>query len=244
MLKASAMTLNCPDDLKRLDQWVGYKLVQRDRDSKPTKIPINPHTTGNADSTDPTTWGTFSDVVEAFRRHNFAGVGYVFTENDPHVGTDLDGCRNPQTGEIAPWAAQVIKVMDSYTEISPSGTGVHIITRGKKAGKACKRGQFEMYDRDRFFTMTGDHLAGTPTGIETRDAEIAQVYAEYLDGNVKARRVAPPPLGAGVSANDATLINKAAGARNGAKFSRLWDGDWSEYPSQSEADLALSSLLV
>jgi primase-polymerase (primpol)-like protein len=61
----------------------------------------------------------------------YCGVGFVFSSDDPYVGIDLDGCRNPQTGYIEPWALEIVRRLNSYTEISRSGTGLHIIAKGR-----------------------------------------------------------------------------------------------------------------
>ena len=145
---------NIPNELKRRSQWVNWRMEKRA--GEPTKIPYTPGTGRRASSTDLTTWGTFEDTLSCLNRYD--GVGFVFCSGDPYVGVDLDGCVDPETGEVALWAAQIIEGLDSYTELSPSGCGVHIIARGK-IPRCGRRGPVEMYDRDRFFTLTG-HLLG------------------------------------------------------------------------------------
>jgi primase-polymerase (primpol)-like protein len=84
------------------------------------------------------------------------GIGFVFSSADPFVGIDLDDCRNPETGEIAAWAQKIIsRVQEGYIEISPSGTGVHIIVEGSVRDGGMRKGKVEMYGRGRFFTVTG-----------------------------------------------------------------------------------------
>jgi archaellum biogenesis ATPase FlaH len=141
------------------------------------------------------------------------------TEKDPYTGIDLDHCRKPETGEIKPWARRIIAVLNSYTEVSPSETGVHIFVQGRLPGKGQKRDCIEMYDQARFFTVTGDHLPGTPTTVEDRQAGVEWLYTAM-------------PIMAKLLAD--------SGRRE--KFARLFTGDLSEYGSQSEADLALCSL--
>jgi hypothetical protein len=103
------------------------------------------------------------------------GVGFVFTEDDPFVGIDIDKCRNPETGEITDYAKTIIKEMDSYTEESPSGTGVHIILRGNhlRVGHNPRgKDPVEMYSWGRYFTFNGKHIAPSPTSIEGRHKEL------------------------------------------------------------------------
>ena len=113
---------------------------------KVSKVPINPRGLGEAKTNDPRTWGTFEDCIgiecalegweaedpDAYRG---GGVGFVLTATDPFTGTDLDHCRNPETDEIAPWARQIVRVINSYTEVSPSGTGLRIFARGDSRAK-------------------------------------------------------------------------------------------------------------
>ncbi|MFH1950096.1 MAG: hypothetical protein ABIL06_00620, partial [Pseudomonadota bacterium] len=101
-----------PGELKDPDQWVLWKWEERD--GKPTKPPYDPKTGKRASHTDPSTWGTFEDAVKALQK-GFDGIGFVFTEKDPFCGIDLDDCRDPVSGEIAPWAVKLIKEFDSYT---------------------------------------------------------------------------------------------------------------------------------
>ncbi len=141
-----------PAELRARPQWVLWKLERRS--GKLTKIPYTPGTGGRASATDLTTWGAFEDALEELDRGTYDGVGFVFSSGDPYVGVDLDACVDPETGEISPWAVRIIEELDSYTELSPSGTGVHIIARGKLRDGG-RRGPIEMYSRDRYFTMTG-----------------------------------------------------------------------------------------
>jgi putative DNA primase/helicase len=145
---------NIPDELKRRKQWVVWQLEPRN--GKATKVPYIAGGVGKASSTDLTTWRTFEEAVQAFKSGRYNGVGFVFSSEDPFAGVDLDHCRDPETGELEEWAAEIVQELGSYAEVSPSGTGVHIIVRGKAPNK--KRGKTEAYSSQRFFTMTGQAL--------------------------------------------------------------------------------------
>jgi primase-polymerase (primpol)-like protein len=142
---------NIPEELRRRTQFVVYKIEKRD--GKPTKIPYIAGGVGKASSTDSDTWRTFEEAVQALRTGRYDGIGFVFTSGDPYAGVDLDGCRDPKTGELEEWAAEIVQKLGGYAEVSPSGTGVHIIVRGKAPNR--KRGRVEAYSERRFFTMTG-----------------------------------------------------------------------------------------
>jgi putative DNA primase/helicase len=145
---------NIPEELRQRSQWVVWKLEKRD--GKPTKVPYIAGGVGKASSTDSLTWRPFEEVVQALETGRYDGIGFVFSSGDPYAGVDLDNCRDRETGEIAEWAAKIIEAFDGYAEASPSGTGVHIIVRGKAPNK--KRGRVEAYSSERYFTVTGERL--------------------------------------------------------------------------------------
>jgi primase-polymerase (primpol)-like protein len=101
------------------------------------------------------------------------GIGFVFSADDPYCGVDLDACCNG-TG-LVPDAAAIVLRLDSYTEWSPSATGVHVILRGRLPGSRRRRGKVELNDQGRFFCMTGEHVRGTPEAVEERQAELEQI---------------------------------------------------------------------
>ncbi len=138
---------NIPEEMRRRRQWVTWKLEERG------KVPYIAGGVGKASSTDLTTWRTFEEAVEDVKKGRRDGVGFVFSSGDPFAGVDLDKCRNPETGELEEWAAKIVKHLGGYAEASPSGTGVHVIIRGKAPNR--KRGKVEAYSSERFFTMTG-----------------------------------------------------------------------------------------
>jgi len=155
MIKESPVILvaeNIPEELKELNQWVSWRY--EGRDDKLTKVPYTPQGR-RASSTDPTTWSAFSEALGASQDHD--GIGFVFSEDDPYAGIDLDECRDPYTGNVERRAAETLKRVgpDAYTEISPSGFGIHIIVRASVRGGGMRRGNIEMYSRGRFFTITG-----------------------------------------------------------------------------------------
>jgi putative DNA primase/helicase len=114
-----------PAELQGRNQWVCWQR-SADAQGRPRKVPINPQSGRPASVTDPATWSTFTEAAAA--SNAFHGVGFVLAAADPYVGIDLDGCIEPD-GTIAPWARAIIDRLRSYTEISPSGTGIHIIVR-------------------------------------------------------------------------------------------------------------------
>jgi putative DNA primase/helicase len=149
---------NIPGEVKVRPQWVNYKAAEKP-DGRLDKVPFTPGTNQRASSTELMSWATFEQALKGLDR--FDGIGFVFCSADPFCGVDLDGCVNPKTGEIEPWARQIIEELNAYAELSPSGTGVHIIARGRIPYSG-RHGSVEMYIQDRFFAMTGHVIGQSP----------------------------------------------------------------------------------
>jgi len=137
-----------PEELRVRPQWVVWKAVG----DKPDKVPYSVRTGRRASSTDLLTWATFQEALEAYENGDFAGLGFVFSSADPYTGVDLDDCVD-ENGEIAPWALEIVCYLDSYAELSATGTGLHIIVRGNVPNR--RKGDVEVYSSKRFFTVTG-----------------------------------------------------------------------------------------
>jgi hypothetical protein len=167
----------------------------------------------------------------------------VFSKDDPYCGIDLDHCRDPKTGKIAKWAEKIIQDFHSYVEVSPSGSGVHILVKGQLPQGGKKKGQIEVYDKLRFFTITGQHLEGTPQDIRSAQEAIDRLLLSHFSKEIPPTTPNALPRR---SENDADLIQKAIESKNGNKFNLLYQGRWKEagYHSQSEADQALCNLLA
>ena len=151
---ANLIPENIPAELRRRPQWVVWRYEERG--DKSTKVPYDPATNRRASTTDLVTWRSLEEAVQTLQTGRYDGIGVVFSSGDPFAGVDLDKCRNPETGELEEWAAKIVRNLNGYAEASPSGTGVHIIVRGKAPNK--KRDPVEAYSERRFFTMTGQIL--------------------------------------------------------------------------------------
>src|SRR5438876_405127 len=117
-------------ELQQLPQWVVWK-AELDGEGKSKKVPYNPHyrlvQLARASVKIPKSWGTLNVALAALETGNFTGLGFMLTP--PLVFIDLDKRVNKVTGEIEDeQAAAIVKEINSYTEISPSGTGLHILT--------------------------------------------------------------------------------------------------------------------
>lgn len=241
--------LNISKQLIDLNQWVLWKLQLKDGVPKKdkyeredyTKIPYQINGK-KASSINPNTWTSYINVIEAYENSgDYDGVAFVLSENDNFIGIDLDECVSD--GTIDPKAYTIVKSLNSYTEYSQSGKGIHIIVKGKKPGRRCKNSEegVEIYEKNRFLIMTGEHVEGTPTSIQKRQKEIIKIYNYYFPND---QAVISKPILPSEEMSDQDILNKAFKASNGEKIQSLYMGDWSSYGSQSEADLALCSYLA
>jgi putative DNA primase/helicase len=149
-----------PDGLKIRPQWVNWRYALQGE--RWTKHPYNPRTGRKSSSTNLLTWSAFDHVYDAYKAGDYDGIGFVLCSGDPLTGIDLDGCRDPKSGKIAPWAEEIVRYFDSYTELSPSGAGLHVLVKGK-APSSLKRPGLELYSAERYLTMTG-HVVGALEG--------------------------------------------------------------------------------
>ncbi|WP_135823181.1 phage NrS-1 polymerase family protein [Halostella litorea] len=246
-----------PEALREREQWVCWR--EEERDGKPTKIPVTPGAGGFASSTESDTWSDVETALEYTETEHADGVGFVFTDDDPVVGVDLDDCRDPETGDVDDAARDIIERLDSYTEVSPSGTGYHVLIKGELPEGRNRRGSVELYDTARFFTVTGDHVERQPNRVARRQDALTAIHREYVQDTERAtaseseqrdgtddQSTETDTVDAGVDVDleDEELLEKARNASNGEKFERLWNGDTGGYDSHSEADMALCCLLA
>jgi putative DNA primase/helicase len=237
-----------PDVIKRDRRWVTWAYEMRE--STWTKVPFNPHTGALASASDPATWATYAAAMAAYRFGGRSGVGFML-DGSGLTFIDMDHVRDPVTGVVAmAWASDVLDNVPSYTEISPSGTGLHILALGMKPGPACKHNHngacIEMYDTGRYMTITGHGVAGTAPTIEPCANAIAYVYQRYVEHTLTTNGRAHSVITRWSPAmSDDEVLTRALRAKNGAKVSALLDGDTSAYGGDdSSADLALVSILA
>lgn len=263
---------NIPLELRERAQWVCWR-YQRNKDRTDwTKVPIDANTLAGASSTDEHTWTSLQTAMSKCSLDlGYDGAGFMFSPNDPYCGIDLDDCIGAD-GLISPEAQAIIDAFGSYTEISPSGTGVKIFIKGAMPGGGGRQfstidgrplegmSKIECYSQARFFTVTGRALPGSPTevrdGQEALDRLVARCNAKPEPPKGRASGKWEPAAGskrddrsAGTwrasSLSDDALIERARDAKNGDKFSRLWAGDTSEYGGdESRADLAFCDMLA
>lgn len=228
-----------PAYVKKFDHWILWRFDWTG-DSW-AKVPYDPKTLDRARSDTPSTWDSFDSTVTIYfeNQKDFDGIGFVFSlQLDDLCGIDFDNCIDAQ-GEIDPTKSEWITKLDSYTELSVSGTGAHVIVRGA-SGAGLKRNEIEIYDRGRYFTFTGRSWHNPAKTIRWRQPQIEQLRDTLTPPKREERRT---PITVTDSVDE--LLRKAFAAKNGNSIFALYQGRIDDYANDdSSADLALCSKLA
>lgn len=233
-----------PEELKKLPNWVCWRAVEQ-TDSETgevtrRKLPFQTNGKG-ADAGNPKTWATFEAACAA---NGFDGVGFEL--QPPYFGVDLDHVIDTE-GNLDPEAAQVVELMNSYTELSMSGTGLHIICKGVLPEHSCKRklagGRvFELYHEKRYFIVTGQPY-GDLKPIREASQEGSELVAKYFSkASTREKRT---EVASAAMLTDEELVSRIRNSAQGHLFDQLWNGDTSSQSGDdSAADLAMCNILA
>lgn len=231
-LRERAQWDNIPEDLRYTPKWVV---------AGPDKAPYSPNG-HRASVTNPATWTDFySAATTAATWGADAGVGFILSEEDPFTCIDLD-VKDSTTQEELDRFWAIIQYFNSYTEFSRSGRGIHIWVKGK-VGPGTRRDGVEVYSQARYIICTGNPLPGFNKPIEPRQHELDRLLEGIRRGAASQETVL---VEVETDITDDELWSRASTAGNAEKFLALFNvGDWAGlgYPSQSEADLSLMSML-
>lgn len=242
-----------PPQIVGAPQWCLWK-TEADKKGRPTKVPYRPDGR-RAASNNPVTWSSFTEAQAMFARNpsGYAGLGFFFAPDDGICGVDLDVSLDAD-GKVHAWAAGIVdRFNNTYQAVSMSGKGLHILCKATLQGTgknfyvpngptdpAGKRAQIGVFDRGRFFALTGHSYQGSPLQI-TEHQRTVEWLLDHIQRRCRPGKDRRPD---DAELTDSEMIQRARQAKNGAKFTRLWAGDWqSDYGSQSEADLALCCML-
>jgi len=159
----------CPaiEELCSRQQWLVWDHVWVADKEKWTKPPMHPRGGYKCSASDPSNYAPFATAAATAMRRRLAGVGFALSPDDDYTGIDIDDCRDPETGELAPWAAEIVGFGETYWEVSPSGRGLRGVAHGKiNRVLKCDPAGVEMYAEGRYLTITGHRVAEAPGQIE------------------------------------------------------------------------------
>lgn len=218
---------NIPQELRKVNQWVCW--------TGSDKIPKNPHSGGNAQSNNPETWGSFKQACDACNKYSFDGIGFMF--GNGYFGVDLDHCI-----DNVDFCDEFVETLQSYAEISKSGSGLHIICKGELPEGSRRKGGVEMYSQGRYFICTGNIYNLNYRDVVDCTETIKILHNKYLPSSVPKAELRPVAV---VDISDQEVIDKARNCKSGQLFNLLYSGVWEGiYNSRSEADLALCNQLA
>ena len=234
-------------ELSKSHQWVCWKYGAVRSNGKRAKVPINPITGESGDALNPELWGSYSDAVVGEVLHGCDGIGFVLTEDDPYCAIDLDDVIDPNTGSINDDTQAIVNSIDTYWEVSPSNTGLRGLLKGTKPGsrsrtRAASGIEVELYDSKRFITITGLSIEGCEE-VKYQQQALTNLYRWLFGEEAKSTVVRD---GLGYAGTDAELLSKARNVGQWKMFRKLYhNGNWQQdFPSQSEADLKLATMLA
>lgn len=233
---------NIPNELKTHSNWVLWKwmLTEEMGEMVWKKIPFQVKNPGNqAASTRPEEWTDFDTAYIVYQGGGWAGMW--FSLNKLYVGVDFDHVIDTNPERLAIIREALIR-FDSFTEISPSGTGMHCLVEGDLLpgyGFKNKDNDFEIYKDARFLSVTGHILSKTKT-IESRQDAINWFHSTYF----KQRPIFKPIASNGTARmSNEEIITKILTSKTGEKFKKLYMfGDYSDFldttgkPDESSAD--------
>ncbi len=183
--------------LRALPQWVAWRPELTGGDVSPStgkvrpfkwvKKPIDVRTGHGAKVNDADTWTTYRDAAAFAVEHGCPGVGIMLAPDDDLGAGDLDGVRDPESGALAGWAADLVALGETFCEVSPSGKGLHFIGLGKpEKAHVCGPAQVEVYGRVRWLAMTGQRVPSTPDEIRPAPATFAALIARVAEHQARA----------------------------------------------------------
>lgn len=227
-----------PESLKSLPVWMLWR-IEPDAKGNPTKVPYSALYSGRASSTNPNTWTTYERAKSRLEERPDLYKGIALGISSGLVFVDIDHCVDEE-GRFSEIASDIMcRCGDQFVELSQSGTGLHILMKGAIPRNFNNRSfGVEMYSQKRFVAMTGH-------AIRANEPREDQPTIDYIFGRYKTLKSEGNPLKSKISVlqnGDRWIIEHAS--RRG-RFDDLYHGRWSSmYGSQSEADLALCTILA
>ena len=235
------MYKNIPKELKEMKRWVNWKF--EDRNGKTTKTPVNAKTGGYAQSNNSDTWSSYN-LAES-RSGEFDGIGFML--GNGVFGIDIDDkdedIKLYKNGDNDNVISEFIHSLESYAEYSPSGNGIHVLCKGELPEGGRRKGQFEFYEKGRFFTVTGN-IASEYKDLKDSTESVKYLHSKYIGTNETINH-SNNKTTKSLDLNEQQIVDIALKSKQGQAFNTLYSGFWEGlYPSQSEADLSFANMLA
>jgi hypothetical protein len=229
-----------PAELRARAQWLVWRLTPVEGRPKPAKVPLTT-TGGHAKTDNPATWTTFDEAVNAYTASlatdkPLSGVGFVFTHDDDYVGIDLDGISWEQAQPM------VAGLLPAYVELSQSGSGIHVICKGKLPPGGNRKGPVEVYQHGRYFAITANIIGQPVEKLEDRTEALAALHATHIGGFQEPGQGTGRET-SGLTPEEQAVIDRILPTTDGRRLNALfYSGEPNEH-KQSEADFDLASIL-
>lgn len=241
---------NIPDELKKEKRWCLYKITQRD--GKNTKLPLMPNGK-TAKSNDKTTWNSYEDCIAALNRNIGDGLGFML--GDGYIGIDIDKVSDDifvysMNYHAKSMTADFLRGISTYAEISPSKTGLHFLGIGEVPGERKRYKNLEIYDKDRFFTVTGNIIKDRDRNkVINIDSELKSLYEKYMPKinviNSENKRNQITTFLKDDQDIVEKLFDRGYFSYTGEDLRRIYYGNYESYfNSQSEADFFMLQRLL
>lgn len=182
---------NLPAALLERKQWLLWRFEQKAGEKKPRKVPYytngSRRTGAQGSDADRAALVDFDTAMAALTagKGKYTGLGFAFLPGDGLIGIDLDGMIDGDAGEVSERGANIISACASYTELSPSGKGVHIICTGVAKSFKSNVVGVEVFCGGQFFTVTGHRYQGTPDTVEPLPEKVLNRLKATVDSGKK-----------------------------------------------------------
>lgn len=242
------ITVNIPQSLRKAGKFCVWKYI--DRDGHKTKCPFDPHTAQFGASNDPKSFSSFAHAHLVMERYGYDGLGVgIFGDV---CAIDLDDCITAD-GKLSEKAKDIMSRMHSYTELSPSGRGIHILFRAPHfdydKAKYYINNQSEGIEAyvagatNKFVTITGKRLVGSPHDLEERSSQLSEVLETYMRRREWDREGGQEKEFTDLHLSDDEILRLVV--EHSPRFGSLLEGDISDYDNdRSRADMALCTKLA
>ncbi len=235
MIQLATQEIPAIRELAKYPNWVLYNLK---------KIPFQANGKP-ADTTDSNTWSDVDTAIQMAESREMAGVGFVFSKNLSYVGIDIDKCID-EGGKLYPWADEIVKHFDSFTEYSMSRRGIHIYINTQKPINLpwnrikIEGSSVEIYNKDRYFAMVFEVFPGCSEEIIDRTKEVEEFLAKYGKGEREVVKPEPESVQVDLSSVQFPEEKFQALLENDSKFNLTWSHNRRDIADQSLSSYDLS----